>query len=83
GLPDKIHLGQLCYYLSEMKKRGIVKDVLPVKKNVDATIDRLCGETLEYSALADIPERCAGVIVSVRRGDSVNGIRLGFFRNIS
>ena len=83
GLPDKIHLGQLCYYLSEMKKRGIVKDVLPVKKNVDATIDRLCGETLEYSALADIPERCAGVIVSVRRGDSVNGIRLGFFKNIS
>ena len=83
GLPDKIHLGQLCYYLSEMKKRGIIKDVLPIKKNVEATIDRLCGETLEYSSLADIPDKCAGVIVNVRRGYSVNGIKLGCFRNIS
>lgn len=81
GMPDKIHLGQLCYYLGEMKRRGIIKDVLPIKKNVDATIERLCGKNLEYCALADIPDRCPGVIVSVRRGDSVNGIRLGYFKN--
>ncbi len=82
GMPDKSHYGQLFYYLSEKKKEGIIKDVLPVRENIDVVINRLCDDTCEYVSLSDIPENCYGIIVSVGRGESVNGMKLGYFKNI-
>ena len=51
GLPDKSHFGQLYYYLTEKKKEGIIKDVLPVRENIQKTIFRLSGDKLEYVEL--------------------------------
>ena len=80
GTPDKAHYGQLYYYLSEKKRMGIIKDVLPVRENIQRVINRLCNERLEYVPLANVPENCFGVIVSVGRGESVNGVKLGYFK---
>lgn len=82
GLPDKGHFGQLFYYLTEKKRMGIIKDVLPVGENVNRVINRLCNEKLGYVSMAQVPENCFGVIVSVGRGESVNGIKLGYFKSI-
>lgn len=81
-LPDKGHFGQLYYYLNEKKRNGIIKDVLPCGENINRVIKRLCTDELTYDSLTEIPENCFGVIVSVSRGESVNGIRLGCFKNI-
>ncbi len=83
GLPDKGHHGQLFYYLQEMKKNGIIKDVLPQKENISGVIKRLCGENLEYVSLGETPDGAFGVIVSVPRGYSVNGVKMGYFKYIS
>ena len=80
-LPDKAHFGQLHYYLCEKKRKGIIKDVLPCGENINRVINRLCGQTLAYESLTEIPEDCFGVIVSVARGESVNGIKLGCFKD--
>ncbi len=80
-LPDKAHFGQLHYYLCEKKRQGIIKDVLPCGENINRVINRLCGQAFTYECLTDIPENCFGVIVSVPRGESVNGIKLGCFKN--
>lgn len=82
GAPDRAHFGQLRYYLSEKKRLGIIKDVLPVRENILPVINRLCKDSIEYVPLSDVPPNSYGVIVSVRRGDSVNGIKLGYFKNI-
>ncbi len=81
GLPDKSHFGQLVYYLNEKKRMGIIKDVLPVGENTGRIINRLCHDSLSFVSMAELPAGCFGVIVSVGRGDSVNGIRLGCFKN--
>lgn len=80
GLPDKAHFGQLFYYLNEKKRLNIIKDVLPVRENIDKVIFRLSNTDAEYVSLAQVPENCFGVIVSVGRGESVNGIKLGYFK---
>ena len=80
-LPDKGHFGQLFYYLGEKKRMGIIKDVLPCGENINRVINRLCTDTLEYDKLSEIPKDCFGVIVTVGRGESVNGIKLGCFKN--
>ncbi len=82
GLPDKAHFGQLLYYLAEKKRNGIIKDVLPVGENTKRVINRLCRDDLTFDYLAEMPIGSFGVIVSVGRGDSVNGLRLGYFKNI-
>ncbi len=82
GLPDKSHYGQLFYYLGEKKKTGIIKDVLPVRENIQGVINRLCNENCDYVSLSNIPENCYGIIVSVGRGESVNGMKLGYFKGI-
>ncbi len=82
GAPENGHFGQLYYYLAEKKRMGTIKDVLPIRENILPVIKRLCDENLEYVPLADIPTDCFGVVVSVRRGDSVNGVKLGYFKNI-
>ncbi len=82
GLPDKPHFGQLFYYLTEKKKEGIIKDVLPVRENIQNTIIRLSGDKYEYVELENVPNDCFGIIVSVGRGESVNGLKLGYFKNI-
>lgn len=81
GMTDKIHYGQLHYYLKEKCKNGIIKDVLPIRENIQNVIYRLCGDSLEYEKLADVPDDCFGIIVSVGRGESVNGVKLGYFRD--
>lgn len=81
GMTDKIHYGQLHYYLKEKRKNGIIKDVLPIRENIQNVINRLCGDSLEYEKLADLPDNCFGIIVSVGRGESVNGVKLGYFRD--
>ncbi len=80
GLPDKAHYGQLYYYLTEKKKMNIIKDVLPIRENISKVIHRLSRTDLEYVPLAQLPENCFGVIVSVGRGESVNGVKLGYFK---
>ena len=80
-LPDKAHFGQLHYYLCEKKRKGIIKDVLPCGENINRVISRLCGQSLVYESLTEIPEDCFGVIVSVARGESVNGVKLGCFKD--
>ena len=82
GLPDKAHFGQLLYYLAEKKRNGIIKDVLPVGENTRRIINRLCREDLTFDYMAEMPVGAFGIIVSVGRGDSVNGLRLGYFKNI-
>ena len=82
GMPDKAHFGQLVYYLNEKKRMGIIKDVLPVGENTKRIINRLCNESLEFDSMCDAPLDSFGIIVSVGRGESVNGIRLGCFKNI-
>ena len=79
GIPDKAHHGQLNYYITDRKKNGIIKNVLPVRENVDRIIARLCTDELKYVSLADVPADSFGIIVSVGRGESVNGIKLGYF----
>lgn len=81
GMPEKAHYGQLYYYLNEKKKLNIIKDVLPVRENISKVINRLSRADLEYVSLSSIPEDCFGVIVSVGRGESVNGIKLGYFKD--
>jgi len=80
-LPDKGHFGQLYYYLTEKKRTGIIKDVLPCGENINRVIKRLCTDTLVYDKLTDMPDNCFGVVVTVGRGESVNGIRIGYFKN--
>ncbi|MBQ9848904.1 MAG: hypothetical protein IJO64_07600 [Clostridia bacterium] len=82
GMPEKAHLDQLCYYISDRKRLGIIKDALPLRENVLALIEGLGREGLHYVSLAEIPEDCFGIIVSTNRGDSLNGVRLGYFTNI-
>ncbi len=82
GLPEKGHYGQLFYYLSEKKRMGIIKDVLPMRENINKTISRLCGNNLEYVPLSQASNDCFAVIVSVGRGESVNGVKLGYFKYI-
>lgn len=82
GLPDKAHYGQLYYYLGEKKRLNIIKDVLPVRENIEKVINRLSGMNMEYVPLAQVPENCFGVIVTVGRGESVNGVKLGYFKGI-
>lgn len=80
GLPDKAHLMQLYYYLREKKAKSIIKDVLPIRENIRGMLNRLGNEQLRYIPLGDIPSDVFGVIVSVPRGQSVNGIELGYFK---
>ncbi len=80
GIPERIHYSQLCYYLTEKKKENIIKDVLPIKENIQSVLKRLQGDNLIYESLSDLPENCYGAIVSVPRGESVNGLKLGYFR---
>lgn len=80
GTPDKAHYGQLYYYLGEKKRMGIIKDVLPLRENIQRVINRLSNERLEYVPLTGVPENCFGIIVSVGRGESVNGVKLGYFK---
>lgn len=82
GMPDIAHLDQLKYYISEKKRFGIIKDALPLRKSVIELINNLGGDKLRYVALEPIPEDSFGIIVSVNRGESLNGIRLGYFTNI-
>lgn len=82
GFPEKGHYGQLYYYLTEKKRSGTIKDVLPVRENINRLINRLSNENVEYVPMAEVPLDCFGVIVSVPRGDSVNGVKLGYFKNI-
>ena len=81
GLPDKAHFGTLVYYLNEKKRLGIIKDVLPVGENTNRIINRLCTADLMFDSMSEIPTDVFGVIVSVGRGESVNGIKLGCFKN--
>ena len=80
-LPDKNHFGQLFYYLGEKKRMGIIKDVLPYGENINRVINRLCNDNLVYDKLTELPENCFGILVTVGRGESVNGIKLGCFKN--
>ncbi len=80
GLPDKAHLMQLYYYLREKKAKSIIKDVLPVRENIRGMLNRLGNEQLRYIPLGEIPSDSFGVIVSIGRGQSVNGIELGYFK---
>lgn len=80
GIPERIHYSQLCYYLTEKKREGIIKDVLPMKENIQSVLKRLQGESLVYEPLSELPENCYGAIVSVPRGESVNGLKLGYFK---
>lgn len=82
GMPDTAHLDQLYYYISDKKSFGIIKDALPLRKSVQDIIDKLCGDKFRYVALEPIPEDSFGIIVSVNRGENLNGIRLGYFTNI-
>ncbi len=81
GLPDRAHYGQLFYYLVEKKKIGIIKDVLPVRENILGVISRLHNENCSYISISDIPKDCFGVIVTVGRGESINGMKIGYFKN--
>ena len=80
GLPDKAHLMQLYYYLREKKAKSIIKDVLPIRENISGMLYRLGNEQLRYIPLGEIPSDSFGVIVSIGRGQSVNGIELGYFK---
>jgi len=82
GLPEKGHYGQLYYYLNEKKKMGVIKDVLPLRENVENVISRLSGDSLEYVSISEIPKDSFGIIVSAKRGDTVNGIKIGYFKGI-
>ncbi len=80
GIPDRTHYSQLCYYLTEKKRMGIIKDVLPIRENIQSTLKRLSTEAIVYEPITDLPENSFGAIVSVPRGESVNGIKLGYFK---
>ena len=82
GLPDIGHFNQLRFYLSEYKKRGIIKNVLPYRENIISTLNRLCSENIEFDAINSFSDKCFGVVVSVSRGESLNGIKLGYFKSV-
>lgn len=82
GLPEKGHYGQLYYYLVEKKKMGVIKDVLPLRENVENVISRLSGDSIEYVSISEMPKDSFGIIVSAKRGDTVNGIKIGYFKGI-
>ena len=82
GLPDMVHFNQLERYLAEYKNHGIIKNVLPYRENISGTLKRLCTDSLTFEAINETYDSCFGVVVSVGRGQSLNGQKLGFFRNI-
>ncbi len=82
GLPDKSHFTQLLYYLSEKKRTNVIKDVLPTRSGIQSVFARLANESLEFVPLVEPEDYGFGVIVSVPRGESVNGIKLGYYKNI-
>ena len=82
GLPERPHLAQLNYYLGIKKNEGVIKNVLPVRENILSLLNRLAGDNLSFETLLELPENSYGVVVSVPRGESVNGIKLGYFKNI-
>lgn len=49
-------------------------------ENIQAVLKRLQGDSMVYESLAAIPDKSFGAIVSVPRGESVNGIKLGYFK---
>ena len=80
-MPDKIHFSQLKYYLSEKKRNGVIKDILSVRDDIERIYYRLCNDSLEFVPITENVEYGFGVIVSVGRGESVNGIKIGYFKN--
>lgn len=82
GMPDRSHLSQLLFYITEKKRMGIIKDVLPKKENIEGVLKSLCGNNLEYVSLGAQNQHGFGIVVSVNRGESVNGVKLGYFKNI-
>lgn len=82
GIPDKVHYSQLCYYLNEKRRDGVIKNVLPLKENIEGVLKRLGNEKLVYESLGTANTDGFGIAVCVPRGESVNGIKLGYFKNI-
>lgn len=82
GMPDKSHFSQLKFYLTEKKNNGIIKDILPVRDNIERIFKRLSNKTLEYIPISENIEYGFGVVVTVGRGESVNGLKIGYFKSI-
>ena len=80
-MPDRNHSAQLCHYLKEKAHFGIIKDVLPLRENIEKILEHLGNDSVEYIRLNSVPENSFGLIVSVPRGESVNGIKLGYFKD--
>jgi hypothetical protein len=79
---ESITTDDLRKYLAEYKNHGIIKNVLPYRENISGTLKRLCTDSLTFEAINETYDSCFGVVVSVGRGQSLNGQKLGFFRNI-
>ncbi len=80
GIPDKAHYLQLCFYLSEKIRLGVIKNVLPSKENIDGILSRLAGDSMVYETVNEFPKDTFGIIVTVSRGESINGMQLGYFK---
>ena len=82
GMPDIIHYAQLQNYLIVNKKNEKIKDVLPFRENIDRVLTRLSNDKVEFVSINNSVECEFGIVVTVSRGYSVNGIQLGYFKGI-
>lgn len=80
GMTDKIHLNQLFNYLKE--KISVIKYAFPYTNGIESTFDRIAPEGLEYVSLENVENDKFAIVACVGRGESLNGIKIGYYKAI-
>lgn len=81
-MTDRVHLNQLYNYLKEKQKSAIIKYALPYSKGVESTLEKIAPEGIEYLPF-EYPENDKfSIIACVGRGESLNGLKIGYFKNV-
>lgn len=78
-LPDQVN--RLRQFLSEQFASGMIKSVLPLKKNALSMIGRICGEELDYLPETGIPFGRFAVLAVAAGDKALPGTRLGRFQS--
>ncbi len=81
GLPNPSHFRQLAFYLREMKKIGVIHGIFSYREDITRILNRLSNDTIEYVPLIQPEISHFGVFVTVGRGETINGEKIGYFKN--
>ena len=72
-------LNKLRTYLAQAKTEGLIKGVLPLKRNILSMLDNLCGDGMRFEQEKDFPSGFAVLAVAGRDAE-VPGIQVGTFQ---